>query len=178
MKFSKKNITVLALVLLLSSCKNENSKLVQKVKSRYSQKVILPDSLPVIQQGKFVSYLKDYKDDANLFLTAYIDAECGDCLFKFQEWKQVIEENSDLNVQVLLFVNAGNYGYLDYLLDDVDFDYPIVFDSTNVYLERNAIDAISEAMLVDSERNVVLVGSPINNPKLKELYYREIRKRL
>ncbi|MDR2410159.1 MAG: hypothetical protein LBE13_18905, partial [Bacteroidales bacterium] len=71
---------------------------------------------------------------------------------------------------VFLFViHSPNYADLGYEL--LYFDYPIIYDKHNSFDKLNHFPPLPyRTFLLDKDNKVILVGSPINNPKLLEIY--------
>ena len=59
---------------------------------------------------------------------------------------------------------------------EIHFEYPVIFDTNNEFQKSNnlAQNNIFHTMLLNKSNKVILIGNPINNTKLKELYIEQV----
>ena len=57
----------------------------------------------------------------------------------------------------------------------IHFDYPVIFDPDDQFRKKNNLNEnnIFHTMLVDANNKVIIIGNPVNNVKMQNLY-REI----
>ena len=62
----------------------------------------------------------------------------------------------------------------------IDFEYPFYQDNGMECLKKNGFDYDEgdEPLLLDENNKVILLGNPVHNEAIRELYVREISKRL
>lgn len=106
-------------------------------------------------------------------LVSYFDAAgCTSCKLKeLYIWRRLLASDS---ISSCLFVfNTSRMEYPAQTLSTYRFDYPMYLDSSEMFARRYpqlARRPEFHTFLLDRNNRVVLVGSPIGNPKMRELY--------
>lgn len=118
-----------------------------------------------------------------LKLLLYTDSTgCISCKLKLREWQffnEQLDTLTDKRVTTFI-VLASTQKRLKQDLLKVDYHYPIsidYYDSTNI-LNHFIKDDRFRCFLLDENNKVILIGNPVQNPKIKELYLRTISERL
>ena len=117
----------------------------------------------------------DVENGSNYKILVYADSlGCLSCKLQLKEWKLFMEETDTLpvSVQYLFFIHPMYEQDLLQSLLMADFDYPICYDradSLNM-LNRFCTDSNLRTMLLDGNNKVVLVGNPVNNENIRNLY--------
>ena len=80
-------------------------------------------------------------------------------------------------VSVLLFLHSKSEIELLYALKKNGFDYPVCIDENDKLNRLNHFpsDMAFQTFLLDKDNKVLAMGTPILNPKIKELYLKIIR---
>lgn len=175
-KLEKILIFYLVLVFLqtLSSCKNSHQDRIIAVLQEWEQKEIKFPSHSVftIQARDTVEYFicDQYK------VVTYIDSlECLSCKLHLPEWKEFIQMVDSLypaHVQFLFFFSSKKRSQIRRVLLENRFEHPICID------EKDSINIINNfpknmnlhTFLLDRNNKVIVIGDPISNLKIKELY--------
>ena len=129
-------------------------------------------SLPF--QGKDTVDL-DFKD-ADYKVVTYVDSVgCTSCKLQLHRWKELVAEVDSLTngrVPFLFYFHPKDKKELRYLTRRDDFTYPVCFDEQDELNRLNQFpsDMTFQTFLLDKENKVVAMGSPVLNPKVKELY--------
>jgi hypothetical protein len=119
-------------------------------------------------------FQKDFK------ILIYLDSTgCSSCRLNLFEWKQLVEEADSLfhgKVGFLLFFQQKNEKEMSYLFAFNRFDYPVFMDIKGTI---NCLNRFPKAMeyqcfLLDSDNKVLMIGNPVLNPKIWELYKTKI----
>jgi hypothetical protein len=111
-------------------------------------------------------------------ILAYVDsAGCTSCQLGIPQWQQIINicKSSNLDVSFLFVVHSTNYENFGYELLLDNFNYPIIYDRKNRFDELNHFPPFPySTFLLDKDNKILLIGSPINNPPMLELYMKLI----
>lgn len=167
-------ILLFAIILFsLSSCDKKKQEIKKILKEWEGKEIIFPESLQAKVYGKdtIVSDLleKKYK----IFL--HVDSTgCSSCKLQLFSWLQLIksyEKYSD-RLSFIITVHAVNQKKMAIICKQNKFDYPVFYDINGKMEALNQFPRNEEfrCFLLDVNNQVVLVGNPINNPKLLNLY--------
>ena len=169
--------SMIAIWIISCSCqfksqeqKNWENYAKNEVSSRIGKKMNLPDSILIAEDG-FINtfYLEQIKSKRKI--VTYIDISCSACLNNFSFWSQFIEKSDKQNIdcEYLIFIN-GKINSLN-AIRRLGFDYPVLFDSTSIFIEMNQLwDKRFQTALLNERNEVILIGDPTVNEKLKDLY--------
>ncbi|MDR2406652.1 MAG: hypothetical protein LBE13_00840 [Bacteroidales bacterium] len=104
---------------------------------------------------------------------------CTDCRLKLFEWKRLIAEaDTTLNAQLsfLFFFQPKNKSEIFFLLRSNQFDYPVFLDCNNEINQLNHFptEEIYQCFLLNQSNKVLMIGNPVLNSKVWELYKQTI----
>ena len=184
-----KSLILLFIVVIFSLCSYQNSKKrseIEKVLSEWTGKEILfPEDVPCYVAGKDTlpelcaeGYRKDFK------ILMYVDsAGCSSCRLKLFEWNQLIDEADSLfhgKIGFLLFFQPKTAKEMAYLFALNRFDHPVLMDINNKINRLNSFPKAMEyqCFLLDGDNKVLMVGNPILNPKIWDLYKAKIKDKM
>lgn len=112
----------------------------------------------------------------------YVDsAGCVPCRFKPFVVKpfvtEVIRKSTD-RVSFVFIFNSGNEPVLKNFLEDYGFNFPFCIDNS-VFHSQNGMpkNDLTNGLLLDGDNRIILTGDPVQNPKMRELYFRTICER-
>ena len=176
MKHAVVVLGILASSILALSCKDNLKSQAREIISHYTGKTILfPDGL----QYRSITDPACPLPQNKLKLIVYINGECGACMEQFIQWNQIIEQLANQgDVNIVFYVRAMDAYAIVPHLRSLDFKHPFFIDPQSDILYLNHIPEnkrLAHTFLLDKNNEIVLVGSPINNPKLLELYKQQIR---
>ena len=167
---SRKCILLLLLFQIIFSCKNSQDSEYENIVNEWIGKEIL---LPKISEGN-----KLYNPDSNLKIVTRINGNCYSCLSRLKNWKPFVEEvNNKYNIPVFIYMVISDSSiYTEINKKEIHFEYPVIFDTNNEFQKSNnlAQNNIFHTMLLNKSNKVILIGNPINNTKLKELYIEQV----
>lgn len=172
----KRSLLWLFVLIVLASCSakmKREKQLLNQIEKQIGKTIVFPDSLEVIQNGKFISYLKDFVL-TNPIIAVNIDGNCHACIAVLKKWEKMIKKHNE--VQFIFFVSAASYKTFQLYLEQIPFNHPVVHDPSNSFVLVNSLTHISEVMLIDSNRISVLIGDPTLNKKVHELYNLHLNK--
>ena len=178
-----KNILVLASVLASTfgvlSC--GRGSLGREVEAFVGQRVVFPDSLQAVVGGRTVENLG--LTDSAAKLVVWIDSiGCTSCALQHLDpWYEVTDYAGQVGqgFQVVFLLSPKRADRNTIGRSTTLFRYPMYVDRESRFEALNPAvpkDSRLHVFLLDSANRVVLVGSPIGNPRLWELYKQQIEK--
>jgi hypothetical protein len=167
---------VLMLVMFFAcNEKNDHRSEAERIVSEWLGKTIhFPDSIVFSVFGQD-TLVNDYSQ-APFKLFLYIDAKgCTSCNFKMYQWKDLLVESDSIAGDMLSFilcVQPGDRSELIHLLQRDKFNYPVIIDDHDQFNKLNHFPEMPafQCFLLDKDNTVLLVGNPILNPAVWELY--------
>jgi len=122
-----------------------------------------------------------FKYNEKTKLVTRINGNCYPCIYELKIWTNFIERvyknciNCELQFYFYIACNDTNtFNIINN--NEIGFNHPIMFDTKNDFHKLNKLNEnyLFHTMLLDSLNRVILIGSPIMNEKLQELYISEI----
>jgi hypothetical protein len=110
----------------------------------------------------------------------YVDsAGCSSCRLKLFEWKQIIADADSLfgeKLSFILFFQPKNKKEMEFLFKRENFNYPAFIDMDNRINQLNHFPTQQsyQCFLLDRNNKVVMIGNPVLNPEIWELYKNQI----
>ena len=108
---------------------------------------------------------------------------CQSCNSHFPEWKNMIKSIDSISngqVNTKIFIVPKQSSNVMTMLENYNFTYPVCIDLADSLNKLNHFPADERfhCFLLDEDNRVILIGNPVQNPKIKELYIRTICERL
>lgn len=108
---------------------------------------------------------------------------CQSCNLHFPEWKNMIKSIDSISngqVNTKIFIVPKQSSNVMTMLENYNFTYPVCIDLADSLNKLNHFPADERfhCFLLDENNRVILIGNPVQNPKIKELYIRTICERL
>jgi len=183
-------IIVVVCLCFLLSCYNTDrtphkASLESTIGSTLGKKLFLPNNLHV-----YSPFPDLVADSATIFnaeykLFTHINASCGSCITEIKLWENLVTEFDKYKIPIILICESDDrFELLKYLCETggiEKFSYPFFLDKKNEYIKRNQFMEKAqdlETVLIDKENNILLLGNPIRSKEMKELYLKEIQKRM
>ncbi len=162
-------------VLLLLSCGNK--KLQKQLEEFIQSEVVVPYDMRQLVEGRGLVATNNIAGSIQLVIWADSVA-CSSCrlnnIFEYDEIIHFREEAGEKYVPIFLFSPShAKINDVTQTLDKIRFDYPIVIDERQAFPAANPhipADSRFHTFLLDRNGKVILVGDPVNNPQLWELY--------
>jgi hypothetical protein len=111
----------------------------------------------------------------------YVDSfGCTNCRLHLYEWKNLIDKSDSTfgkdKLGFLFFYHPKKKNEMPYFLRRDRFDYPVFIDTQNSINQLNHFPSQPElqCFLLDKDNKVLLIGNPVLNPKIWELYKQTI----
>lgn len=176
-----KIILLLFLILLSYSCIHDNKKndIQSLVKKWQGREIIFPKD-QIIFETTAGDTINMMEKDKPYKILMYIDSiGCISCKFKLSKWKKFIEEinsASKSNVLFYFFIHTNNIEEFKYILKRDNFTYPVCLDVNNCIDKLNNFPnkIAFQTFLLDNKNKVKIIGNPIDNINVKELYLQEL----
>ena len=149
------------------------------------KEILFPEAVPCYVAGK--ETLPENCDEwfgKEFKILMYVDsAGCSDCRLKLFEWKQLMNEADSLfrgKVGFLLFFQPKSAREMGHLFVRERFDYPVFMDLNGAINRLNRFPKIMEyqCFLLDKDDKVLMVGNPVLNRAIWELYKSQISERI
>lgn len=160
------------------SCKDNNKENITRLVTEWQGKeVLLPENSIFTIQGKDTV---PFPATADHKILVYVDSVgCTSCRLQLHRWKEFIAEVDSISggaVQFLFYLSPKNVKEARYITRRDDFIHPMCIDLDN---EINRINQFPEedmfhTFLLDSANNVKVIGNPIHNRAVHELYMKTL----
>ena len=175
----KIHIPIYCLLILIGlSCgSNEKRKLQKELQNWRDKEIIFIPNL----QAKILGKDTIIQINSNkLKIVNYIDTTgCTECRLELYEWSKKIEEIKTLTseIDILFIAYQKEYDNLETLLKKNLFNYPILYDR---YGEMEKINnfprsPLLQCFLIDQNNHIILIGNPIRNDNIWNLYKKAIQ---
>lgn len=110
----------------------------------------------------------------------YVDSiQCMPCRLHFFDWKLLIDEvkRDYPNTSFLIYINSSNAKEIDVLQKENRFYYPVFYDIKNEIDKMNNLPKKEQfqTFLLDKNNKVVLIGNPVRNPQMWNLYKKSMK---
>ena len=174
-------ITLFCIILcaLITSCGYK-----AKVKNFYivkhwqGKEVIIPEKLEVRVQGKEIT--QSFPKNSSYCILNYLDTlDCLSCELRLHSWQLFRKEMDSLNINanVIFVVWSNKYDDLEKLQLINKCDIPCIYDYQNQIdsLNHFPTQSIFHTFLLDSLNRVLLIGNPITNKTLHNLYIQKMQ---
>lgn len=190
-RYSKTFCVILLIFPLCTiSCKNvrDNKNTQREIKEVIDdilgKKVLFPDTIQFYYSSS--DYILDSVEifNSDYMILTYLDASCGNCIGYIKDWETIVPLFREYSVPVVLICDSNDdFAMFDYLCDlgKISFQYPFVLDVNNKYLKNNEFMNLNEefkTLLINKQNEILLLGNPVHSKAIKDMYLREIQKRI
>lgn len=157
------------LAMILNSCKREDS-LSQIVTRIQGSRILMPEEScdSTIFGMKYITYVDSLG--------------CVTCKLQLEKWKafQLRMAEQNRNVGIFYIVHPEVYENTKLLMEIAEY-HPdkIICDKENNWVKNNHIPSndLLHTLLLDENDSVILVGNPIRNKKIEELFFKILEER-
>ena len=172
------------LVFFLFSCSEKSEKNILKslIEKNIGVELSIPKKLKMYRP--FSNYNVDSLSASNLKIYSLVDASCATCVDNIIKWNNIIDYNEYHVSVVLICTSTDNFELIKHLCETQQiktFPFPFFFDYKNDFLKQNPFmkeHKHMETILTDRNNKIILFGNPIYSKKIKELYIKEVKKRM
>ena len=167
--------------LLSFSCMSDTRRAVNEYNRWINTTIELPENIVFVRD---IFDTVSVKLDSPLKIFSYNDSSgCLNCNLSLSRWKSFINEIMSLSGDKVTFVQVVSVTNMLTLKDVIYgsmFHYPLCIDKIDTINKLNHFsdDYNYRTFLLDEDNRVVLIGNPVQNLKIKDLYIRTICERL
>lgn len=176
------DLIILLLTIFLSACQDKQKEIITLlVKEWQGKQILFPENMVFTRFASdttnFVIPTSDYK------VLVFVDSiGCTSCKLQLSRWKEFIrytDSISQKNIPFLFFFQFDDQWEIHSLLIRENFDKPICLDRSDSLNRLNHFpkDIRFQVFLLDKNNKVVVIGNPVHNPNVKELYLEEISRK-
>lgn len=169
-------ILILGLSVLIYKMMYLNNSMQMVVKEWAGKEFLLADETKELLEGQIdgnPNKLSEYT------VISYLDSTtCTSC--RIRAFKDVIErmqKDSDKKIRSLLIIDSKTLDDINYAIQQYEYNYPYIIDNNEYLSKLNGIpkDDKIRTFLVDSSFCVILLGNPILNTKIYDLFVNKIK---
>ena len=183
-KMMLKTVIWIAFVIMASSCNHADS-YKEEIARLQSRPISLPLSrMQATYEGKDTTFV-EVADGIKLIV--YSDsASCNSCaLSKIHFWNDLLDEirlyGERLNVYFIFSPSTEELANIRLSLSASRFYHPIYVDTSGIFIRENPHlphNPLFHTFLLDEDNRVVLVGNPLENVRIEELFWKIVKERL
>ena len=175
----KSLLYLLSILFLLTSCKeNKKEEVARLVQEWQGKEIVFPKNITFTQ---FVTDTVDYQiPQSDYKVLIYVDSTgCTSCKLQLPKWKELIAYTDSVtgnNIPFLFFFQSKDDKELRYILKRDNFNRPVCIDRNNELdkLYHFPQNISFQTFLLDKDNRVVVIGNPILNLAVKDLYLKQI----
>ena len=175
------DLIILLLTIFLSACQDKQKEIITLlVKEWQGKQILFPENMVFTRFASdttnFVIPTSDYK------VLVFVDSiGCTSCKLQLSRWKEFIRYTDSISQKniPLFFFQFDDQWEIHSLLIRENFDKPICLDRSDSLNQLNHFpkDIRFQVFLLDKNNKVVVIGNPVHNPNVKELYLEEISRK-
>lgn len=178
MKIVNKLYCVILLILCVFGCNNSESQIADLVEKWQGKQILFPENMCFVNfEGDTVcSKMPDNSKKVIVFVDS---VGCVSCKLQLAKWKKFIAEIDSLSEDTIPFIfifQTDNLKEVGLLLKQDDFSLPVCMDINGDFNRINKVpnDIRLQTFLIDESDNVSLLGNPIHNVAVRDLYIKEL----
>lgn len=179
MKIYSKWLLLSAFLAVCVSCRESRHNQMERLVQEWNGKEIRFPSHPVFT--RFVTDTVPYRiPKTDYKVVVFVDSVgCISCKLQLPKWKEFMHEVDSLcegKVSFVFFFQSANVKELRYILRRDGFSLPVCIDADDSFNSLNHFpgEMMFQTFLVDSENRVKVIGNPIHNLSVKDLYLKEL----
>ena len=174
-------IFLVACIFSFNGCKKQQKKVESIVKEWVGKEIKFPDNFQCNLSGKDTSYMMCASlIESEFKILLYVDSTgCTDCKLQLMEWSDLINEINYIQgnkLSFLFFFHPKDITELQLILQRNNFRHPVFIDTKDKINHMNKFEKKSDyqCFLLDKNNKVLMIGNPIQNTKILELYKKQI----
>lgn len=172
-------ILLLVSLFVFSSCHETGKEHISQLVSDWQGKeIVFP---PHLVFTRYVTDTTDYRIPQSEYkVLIYVDSMgCTSCKLQLPKWKKFIQEvdsASGKHIPFLFFFHPKDHKEIRYLLRRDKIDFPVCIDTDDRLNKQNRFpsDITFQTFLLDKDNKVAVIGNPIHNGLVKNLYLEQI----
>ena len=176
----KTNLSLFFIInFLFFACEtNKKEQLTHLVQKWQGKEILFPRNITFTQ---FVTDTVNYKiPQTDYKVLIFVDSNgCTSCKLQLPKWKKLITHVDSITggrIPFLFFFQSKNDKELRYILERDHFNRPICIDHKNELNQLNQFpnDMTFQTFLLDKNNKVKVIGNPIHNLAIQDLYLEQI----
>ena len=177
--FNRK-IALLAIMLIACSCaKNAQHKLSHIYRELLNKQILFHEDAAFVNSD--LDTIK-YSLNRKIKIVNYVDSiGCLGCRLRLSDWNTFMDDFKDYDdLQLITIINPRKISEAQYVIQRDSFWFPVCIDLENIFFRLNKLphDNLFHCFLLDENNRIVLIGNPVQNPQIRDLYIRTICERL
>lgn len=172
-------IAVVTFTLCTIACQDNGRKAIARTVAQWQGRpVLMPEEAVFTIQTRDTVAMDVYAPTHKVLV--YVDSTgCTSCRLQLHEWKKFIAEVDSATggrVPFLFFLSPKSVKEARYITRRDDFTYPICVDMQNRLdsLNRFPEQDMFHTFLLDKENRVAVIGNPIHNRSVRDLYMKTL----
>ena len=164
-------------VFLISCQESESDRISHLVKEWEGKEIVFPEECSFSIYGKEACAAPAL--DAPFKIVYYVDSVgCLSCKLNLRKWKSFMQEVDSLSEDKVSFFfyfhpKKNDQAALNNELKGNNFEIPVCIDKGDLFCRQNQLPETESfhAFLLDEQNKVSVIGNPILNPSVRELYF-------
>jgi len=169
--------SILFLIFVVCSCQfSRKGNINNIIQEWHGKEIVIPTDVVFKILGRDTLCASLWDASYKIFTNAD-SVGCSSCQLGLPLWKAFIDSCrlQKIDIEFIFAVHSSNFKRFDGEVRIYDFDHPIIYDYKDSFDKLNHFPpAPYRTFLLDKDNKVLLIGSPINNPKMWELYQKVI----
>lgn len=172
------NLFLLTTILFFACQDKKKDAIIHLVSEWQGKEILFPNNTLYINSTTDTVNLKTNNFPYKVLI--YVDsAGCTSCKLQLIRWKELIEHTDSLtggSLSYFFYIHAKDYEETLYLLKRDNFNYPVYIDQEDSLNKLNKFPSniMFQTFLLDRDNKVNVIGNPVHNPAVKELYLKQI----
>lgn len=171
-------ISAMMLLCFCLSCQSDKKDEITSLVNTWQNKEII---FPL--QTIFTTYANDTVNtplSGGYKVLIYVDSVgCTSCKLQLPKWKQLIahvDSIAEEQIPFYFFIHSKSVEETRYILKRENFDLPVCIDEYDQLNKLNQFpsDIMFQTFLLDKDNKVVVIGNPIHNLLIRDLYLKQI----
>ncbi len=172
-------VLLLLSVILFCACRETREEHVERLIQKWQGKEVKFPENPIFT--RFINDTVDYQTSATRYkIVIYVDSMgCMSCKLQLHRWKEFITQVDSVSgntIPFLFFFQSKDNEDLRRILKRDNFSIPVCIDTEDRFNKLNNFpsDMMFQTFLLDKDNKVVVIGNPIHNLAVRDLYLKEI----
>ena len=166
-------------VIVMPGCTNSEERILQEIEIMKKHVIQIPYGEMHAYRGKEI--MENRISGKKIRLIKYSDStECSTCMLKrMYDWEIVMDslQHNDHIIDILFIFSPpkDKINAFEENLIKNQYPFPIYMDTCNAFLRANPhipANPIMHSFLLDENDSVILVGNPVRNKKIEELFFK------
>jgi hypothetical protein len=159
--------------LFLVFCNSQKKQITETLSQMMDKEIVFPNALQAKILGR--DTIVDVLEKPGYKIITYADSSgCTDCRLNFYGWKLKMDEAKTWNkpVDFIFILQPKDESELASLLKFNEWGIAVFYDKNTDFIRQNALssDPLYQTFLINSENKIILVGNPVSNTTLWNLY--------